>query len=415
MSISINLIILFFCVLVQGFFSGSEMVILSSNQLKLRRNLSQGSKGAKKALEIMKKHRWYLATTSTGTNMCVIIASVTTAVWLESAVHNTTYGELLTIALLSPILLIFGEIIPRTLLQQKATELAPKIALPLWIASRVISPVTFLVFWASRLFYKRTRTASGIKQDIITRAEIELALKGSGRGSDFKKKEKKLIRNVFLLTKSNVEDIMVPLIHVAGIPDTSTVAHAIKIVSKTGYSRLPVFKNRVDNLIGIIHAFDLIGLQDTSSPIKSLIKTVPFVPELKRTDDLLVSFQNSKDSIAIVVDEYGGAVGVITIEDILEEVVGEIFDEHDQDIKQLSRIDNNIFLVKAGMEIEDLNDRLKLSLPKEDYETIGGFLLKHMGKIPAIGETFKYKHIMFTIKRASARSIHEIIIRKSKD
>jgi CBS domain containing-hemolysin-like protein len=311
--------------------------------------------------------------------------------------------------------LIFGEIIPRTLLQQKATELAPKIALPLWIASRVLSPVTFLVFWASRLFYNRKNAASGIKQDIITKAEIELALKRSGKGSDLKKKEKKLIRNVFLLSKSNVEDIMVPLIHIAGIPDTSTVAHAIKIVSKTGYSRLPVFKDRFDNLIGIIHAFDLIGLQDTSSPIKPLVKTVPFVPELKRTDDLLVSFQKSRDSIAIVVDEYGGSVGVITIEDILEEVVGEICDEHDQDIKQLSKIDNHTFLVKAGMEIEDINDRLKLSLPKEDYETIGGFLLKQMGKIPAIGETFKYKHIMFTIKRASARSIHEIIIRISKD
>jgi CBS domain containing-hemolysin-like protein len=410
-----NLIILVCCVLVQGFFSGSEMVILSSNQLKLRRSLSQGSKGAKKALEIMKNPSWYLATTSTGTNISVIIASVTTAVWLESAVHTPIYGEMLTIVLLAPILLIFGEIIPRTLLQQKATELAPKIALPLWIASRVISPVTVLVFWASRLFYNRKNAASGIRQDIITKAEIELALKRSGKGSDLKKKEKKLIRNVFLLSKSNVEDIMVPLIHIAGIPDTSTIANAIKIVSKTGHSRLPVFKDRVDNLIGIIHAFDLIGLQDTSSPIKPLVKTVPFVPELKRTDDLLVSFQKSRDSIAIVVDEYGGAVGIITIEDILEEVVGEICDEHDQDIKQLSKIDNNTFLVKAGMEIEDLNDRLKLSLPKEDYETIGGFLLKQMGKIPAIGETFKYKHIMFTIKRASARSIHEIIIRISKD
>lgn len=415
MSISINLIIILSCVLFQGFFSGCEMIILSSDRFKLRRKISQGSKGAKMALEIIDKPRWYLSTTSTGTNMFVIIASVTTAVWIESAIHTKIYGEFVTIILVSPILLIFGEIIPRTLSQQKATELAPRIAFPLWVASRIISPVTVIVFWTSRLFYKRSGTGGVIKQTIVTKDELELALKGSGRRSDLKQKEKKLIRKVFLLAKLNIQDVMVPLINVTGIQDTTTVVNAIKIIGKTGYSRLPVFKNRVDNFIGIIHTFDLIGVTDRLCTIKHFIRKVPFVPELKRADDLLVSFQNMRESIAIVVDEYGGAVGVVTIEDLIEEVVGEISDEHDQDVKQFAKVGNNIFFVNAGMEIEDINERFNLGIPKENYETIGGFLLKQMGKIPVTGETLRYKNIMFTIKRASERSIHEIIIHISKD
>jgi len=391
------------------------MVILSSNRLALRRKISKGSRGAKKAVEIIDNPRWYLSTTSTGTNMFVIIASVTTAAWIESAVHNRLYGEFLSIIIVSPILLIFGEIIPRTLSQQKATEFAPKIAFLLWLASRIISPVTSIVFLASRIFYKRSKTRALEKQKIVTKDELELALKGSGKGSDLKKKEKKLIRKVFLLAKSDIQDVMVPLINVTGISDKSTVASAVKIINKTGYSRLPVFKDRIDNLVGVIHAFDLIGVTDPSLPIKHCIKNVPFVPELKRADDLLVFFQKERESIAIVVDEYGGAVGVVTIEDLLEEVVGEISDEHDQDKKNLARLGNNIFLVNACMEVEDVNERLNLQIPKEDYETIGGFILKQMGKIPVKGETLRYKNIIFTIKCADKRSIKEIIINISKD
>ena len=408
MSCWLNILIICCCVVIQGFFSGSEMVLLSSNKLRLRRSLAQGSKGAALALKMIDNPRWFLSTTSTGTNMFVIISSVVTAVSLEP--FFKTYGELLTVIIISPVLLMFGETLPRTIFQRKATEIAPRIAYPLWIASRIISPVTFLVFQISRLFYNSLGKEILHRKEFLTRKELELMLFVSGHGSDLKKKEKMLIKRVFHLAESNVSEVMIPLVHVTAVTDTVLVKDVIKIVRRTGYSRIPVFKDRIDNLIGIVYAFDLLDAPDDAVIISQFIRKVPFVPELKRADELLLFMQKSGNSITIIVDEYGGSTGIITTEDILEEVVGEISDEYDQKVKHLVRLDKNRFLINARIEIEELNERLGLDLPKKGYETAGGFLLQQMGRIPKKGEKLLYRGISFTVTKSSSRSIHEIVI-----
>ena len=392
----------------QGFFSGSELMLISSNKLKLRRKAAQGSRGARLALKMIDNPRWFLATTSTGTNMFVITASVVAAVLFENFFGK--HGEILTIVIISPFLLIFGEIIPKTIFQQNATKIAPKISHLLFFASRIISPITYLFFWASERFYRRIGKENIKKLPYITREELAMLLSIPGEGSDLKRKEKKLIHRVFHLSESKVSDIMVPLVNVTAITNTADVSDATKILSRTGYSRLPVFKDRIDNFTGIIHFLDLLHAHDSKAKIEQFIRKVPIIPELKRVDDLLISFQKSHNSIAIVVDEYGGSVGIITIEDILEEVVGDIRDEYDKEISKIIKLNDNKFLINARMEIEDVNEQLKINLPKENYETIGGFLLKHMGKIPQKGEKFIYKNIKFTIILSSKKSIHEIVV-----
>ena len=408
--ISLNIIIIALCILIQAFFSGSEMVLIASNRLKLRQEIAKGTKGARLALNMINNQQWFLATTSTGTNMFVIISSIIAA----TCFHHFfgIYGEPLTIIIMAPVLLMFGEIIPRTLFQQNATKIAPKIAKTLWIASRIISPVTYLAFWASRLFYGRPGQEAFKKQHLITREDLALILRVSGEESDLQKKEKKLIHRVFHLTESDVADVMVPLVNVIAIPDTATVKDTIKIIGQTGYSKLPVFKDRIDNLTGVIFARDLLDAPDIPAKIGQFMRKAVFVPELKRADDLLISFQKTHDSIAIVVDEYGGAVGIISLEDILEEVVGEIRDEYDSETGQFVSLGKNRFLVNAAMEIEHANEKMNLNLPKEDYETIGGFLLKQMGKIPKKGEIIIYKNVKYTIMQSSNRAINEILIEK---
>ena len=406
--ISLNIIIIFLCILIQGFFSGSEMMLISSNKLKLRRKAAKGSRGASLALDMINNPRWFLATTSTGTNMFVIIASVVAAVLFESFFGK--HGEILTVVIISPFLLMFGEIIPRTIFQRNATSIAPKISHLLFFASRILSPITYLFFWASERFYKHIGKKNIKNLPYITKEELAMMLSIPSEGSDLKRKERKLIHRVFHLSESKVSDIMVPLVNVTAITNTADVSDAIKILSRTGYSRLPVFKDRIDNLTGIIHILDLLHAHDSKVNVEQFIRQVPVVPELKRVDDLLFSFQKSHNSIAIVVDEYGGSTGIITIEDILEEVVGEIYDEYDRETSKIIKLDDNKFQINARMEIEDVNEQLQLNLPKEDYETIGGFLLKHMGKIPQKGEKFIYKNINFTIMMSNKRSIHEIII-----
>ena len=408
----LSIIIIILCILIQAFFSGSEMVLIASSKLGLRQKIAKGSKGAKIALDMINNQQWFLATTSTGTNMFVIISSVTAAVLFHRIFG--TYGELLTIIIISPVLLMFGEIIPRTLFQQKATEIAPKIARTLRIASRIISPVTHLVFWTSKLIYGHLGREAFKKQHLITIEDLALMLNIPNKDSDMSGKEKKLIHRVFHLAKSDVADVMVPLINITAIPETASVKDAIAIIDRTGYSRLPVFKERIDNLTGTIHAKDLLDVHDIQMHIGQYIRKPIYVPEFKRADELLILFQKTRNSIAIVVDEYGGSAGVITIEDILEEVVGEIRDEYDMETRQLVMLGKNRFLVKAVMEIESANEKMNLNLPKEDYETIGGFLLKHLGKIPRKGETFTYKNIKFTVTQSSKKTIREIIIEKTE-
>ncbi len=396
------------CVLFQGFFSGSEMVILSANRIKLRQAAKRGDKGAARFLKIIENPEWSLATTSTGTNMFVIIASIFAAVWLGGIFHNNS--ELFTILIITPVLLILGEILPRTVFQQKADEAALKIASLFVYASRIILPLTYLVFWASRLFYKLIGKETLKRNFYISKKELELALSIDGEGSDLETGEKKLIRRVFQLFESDVSDVMVPLVDVTAISYKSTVGKAIETINSSGYSRLPVYKGRIDNLIGIINPFDLIHITDENSPILPFIREVPFVPESKRAHDLLVLLQKTGNSIAIALDEYGGTVGIITIEDILEEVVGEINDEYDDDTKQFIRLGENKFLVNARMEIEHANEIMNLRIPKEDYETIGGFLLKQLGKIPRKGESVLFDNIKFTIRSSGKKSINTVIV-----
>ncbi len=384
------------------------MVILSANRIRLRQAAKRGHKGAVRFLKLTEKPEWSLATTSTGTNMFVIIASVLAAVWFDGLFRKNS--EFLTILIITPVLLIFGEILPRTVFQQKADETALKIASLFVYASGIISPLTHLVFRASRLFYNLIGKEAIKPNFYISKKELELALSIGGEGSDLETGEKKLIRRVFQLIESNVSDVMVPLVDIAAISYKSTVEKAIETINMTGYSRLPVYKGRIDNLIGIIHPFDLIHITDENASIVPFIREVPFVPESKKALELLVLLQKTRNSIAIALDEYGGTVGIITIEDIIEEVVGEINDEYDDDTKQFARLGENKFLVNARMEIEHANEIMNLRIPKEDYETIGGFLLKLMGKIPQKGESISFDGIKFTIRSSGKKSIHTILV-----
>lgn len=409
MLLFVNIFVILVFIILQAFFSGSEMVILSSNRIKLQKNISKGSKGSSIALDMINNPKWFLATTSTGTNMCVIIASVVAAVFFNSVFK--TYAGAVTIITVSPFLLMFGEIIPRTIARKKATELAPVIARPLWVASKIIYPVTFMVYVISNFFYRSVGKENLEDLSFVTEKELELVLDSTGKASDLKTKEKEFILRVFHLVKSDVADVMVPLVNVSAISQDAGVKDAVRMINRTGYSRLLVFQDRVDNLIGIVHAFDLIDINGKDLKIRKIVRNVPFVSELQRAEEVLISLQKSRDSIAVVVDEYGGCVGIITIEDILEEVVGEIMDEYDVKEGGIIRLDKNRFLINADIEIEFFNEKFKLNIPKYDYETIGGFLLKNMGRIPFQGESFNYNNLEFYIHRAGRKSIKKVVVK----
>ncbi len=275
MNTLLNILVIIGCVVFQAFFSGSEMAILAADKLRLRRKAKEGSAGAVLFLRFLKNPRWFLATTTTGTNMAVIIASVTAALWFETRFGN--YGEAMTVLFLSPVLLMLGEIIPRTIFSASCNGHRS----PPGLSAALRLPGHFPGHFNDRIRQPALQPAIVHGCDgalsLASREELAMILDRSGRGSDQQQKEKILIRQVFHLAKASVEDVMIPLVNVTALSDETIVSEAVKYAARTGFSRLPVYNERIDNIIGIIHAFDLINAPDPQAPVRTLVRDVPFV------------------------------------------------------------------------------------------------------------------------------------------
>jgi len=412
MDILLYIIIFFLCLSCEAFFSGSEIALIAANQKKIRKSPNISPSRIKMTLKLLKNRERILATTLCGTNLSVVTNSILiTSLFLY---HLSEKGEIYSILILAPILLIFGEIIPKTLFQQHATAIAPWVSYPVWLASYIFYPLVTLVTKLTHIILLLTGSKKSRETPFVTREELRLILKMSKKGSDLTTKESTMIDRIFDFSHTLVKEAMIPLIEVTAIEDKVTVKDAIAIISKKGYSRFPVFHERIDNIIGIINSFDLLDFSLSDQSIKPLIRPAPFVPESKAIDELLVEMQKKRNHLAIVVDEYGGTVGLITIEDILEEIVGEIKDEYDIDKKLYRKIRRNTYLINARMEIDQIRELLSLSLPDGDFETLGGFLLEKFAHIPKPGETLKYQNLIFTIMSSDDRSIGEVRVKVEK-
>jgi CBS domain containing-hemolysin-like protein len=272
------------------------------------------------------------------------------------------------------------------------------------------SPVTALVFGISRIFFPKSGEEPFKKHSFASREELELLLNIPAHGSDVQKKEKKLIQQIFQFSRAEAHEVMIPLVSVSALPSTATVNDVNELIRKTGFSRIPIFKDRIYNLVGIVRAFDIVSVENPNVSIKPFIREIPYVPEMKKIGSLLVFLQKSRKSMAIAVDEYGGGTGIITVEDILEEIVGDIRDEHDHVVNAITRLDKNRYRVNARIEVDDLNEQLSLSIPKEHFETLGGFVLYIMGRIPRPGESFVWEGNRFKISQANKRTVMEVLI-----
>ena len=208
---------------------------------------------------------------------------------------------------------------------------------------------------------------------------------------------------------------MVPLIEVEAISTTATVEDAVQKMLETGFSRLPVYEERIDHIIGFVSHWDLLVADRLDATASTLLHHVSFVPETMRLEPLLHSLQRKRQRLAVVVDEYGGAVGIITVEDALEEIVGEIEDEFDQEETDIRAIDERRWRVDGRVETDALEEAIGLSLPEGDYETLAGFLLTRFGHIPAVGEQLHWQGWTFTVTRASERAIREVVLMRSRD
>ncbi len=397
----IYIIIIIVCILMQGFFSGSEIALIAANRLRIQRLADEGNRRAKIIQEFKEEPERFLSVTLIGTNLSEIITTI-----IATSLFIKYFGfrsELYVTIILTPIILLFGEMIPKSIFRQHANSLSLNLAYPLKLISFVFYPLSSFLRWLTRSL-KASFNLGNIPFPSVTRDEILSVFKSSKTKHD----ETRMIERVLKFSETKVREVMIPLIEVIGINSTATVRDVLTVFKKHPYSAFPVYKDRVDNIIGIVKAFDLLGVENMDGFIADYMLKPIYVQESLKAMEVLPKLQDLH--MAVAVDEYGGAVGIVTAEDIMEEVVGEIEGEHSIKYVPVRVIGKRTFLVKGRTEIDRLNEMLGINLPEGEYETLAGFLITKLGRLPRSGEVYKYGNHTFTIRKASERTIEEVLI-----
>lgn len=386
------------CLATQAFFSGSEMAMVSADRLALQSKSEAGQGGATLTLQLLAREDRLLGTCLIGTNLALVAGTTLVATMLQWWSVELALGAAL---LYTPFALILGETLSKTVFQYHADRLAPMLAAPLRAAQLFFSPALALVgLWSQALDQLLGRG----EREPVRRDEI-VDLLGDGESAEIDAEERRLIQQIFVMSETPVHEVMTPLVDLTAVPENATVGEAIDITVESGHSRLPVYRDRIDNIVGIIDVRALLFSTHTDAVVDDLMEPATFVPEQKRVDDLLTEMRHRRDPLVVVVDEYGGSAGIVTIEDLLEEVVGEIHDERDETEPSLVQLSEREWRVPARTELDELSEETGLVFPDGDYETVAGVVLAALGRIPRQGETIKVGDLTFHIEETTDRAI----------
>lgn len=391
------------CIFLQGFFEGSEMALVNADKMKIAMAVDAGSKKALMALHLIKRPARFFSTTLMGSNIAsVTCATIATFYIIKN--YGAAYAPLAL--LLWPVTLVFGQIVPKSLFQRHADKMVLLVSPILFVFSIVLYPFVFVLSkFTESLLGKVKKKVLGSQ---ISREDLETLIEiGEPGTSDVKQSEKKLISRIFDLADKKVENIMTPLVDVIALPVDSSLADTQKLFEEHGFSRVPVYEKRILNVVGVVVATDVMFAENLVQ-VRDLMRPAYFVPEEMPLDELLLAMKRKQETIAVAVDEYGAATGIVTLEDLLEEIVGEIRDEHDDVPKNFVRLGKHRAVLSGRMEIEEANERLKLGIELGDYETIAGFVIANLEKIPHVGESFVHNHYEYKVLRSSDRAVLEV-------
>ena len=390
------------------FFSAAEMAFIAANRLKLRHLAESGHRVAAAYLEAFRKPERILSTAKMGGPIAHVIAASAATFALLPVLGGG--APLIVTAVLTPLMLIFVEIIPKAITREWATPLILWLYRPLTWAAVVLMPFVVFANLVVRALLRLVGAREPDSRQFVSREELKALLALEPGEADVTTQEAELIGKIFDLGDTTVREVMVPLVEVAMLPEDASPEDAIGIIQQRGFSRIPVYRERESNVVGVVNAMDLLSRGAEVARVAELARQPYFVPETKRIDDLLREMQRHRIHLAVVVDEYGGSTGIVTLEDILEEIVGEIQDEHDRTPASVERLPDGSYLVAARTNIDELNEALDWSLPKQDYETVAGLVLATLGRIPRAGEEFQIPGYTITVMESDARRVASVKI-----
>lgn len=420
-----DLTVIFLLLLVNAFFAASEMALISLNDTKIKVMAEQGDKKSKLIHAILSEPSKFLATIQIG---------ITLAGFLSSAFASESFSDelvrflksvnipvsesvlrTLSVFLISIILsyfsLVLGELVPKRLAMEKPEAVSMLAIQPLRVIDRFMRPFVNLLTLSTNAFVRLFGIDPNAQDDGVTEEEIRMMVDVGEEKGVIQETEKLMINNIFEFDNKAVSEIMTHRTEIIGIALDTPFKEVMEHVSNELYTRFPVYEESLDNIVGILHIKDLLKFIDSndkdSFKLDKIIRQPYFVPKSKKIDELFLELKRQKNHMAIVIDEYGGTSGIVTLEDLVEEIVGNIFDEYDEEEKEIEAVDNKTFIINGTTELSTVNEYLNIEIPTDDYETLSGFLIGELGRIPAKGEMpeIPYGGYLFKVKEIDDKRI----------
>ena len=408
-----QLIILVILLILSGFFSSAETALTSVNKLKLRTLSEEGKKRATKVLAVTENSGKLLSTILIGNNIVNISASAL-ATTLCTEVFGSKFIGVST-GILTILILIFGEITPKTLATKYSVQLSMIFVYPIWILMIILTPAIWLLNIITGIIFKILHVDTSDKGDTMTESELRTIFDVSHEDGILETSEKFMISNVVDFGDALSKDIMVPRADVVFADINSTYEELVSKFSKETYSRIPIYEESKDNVVGLLYIKDLFFYKEKHGAqnfdVRHVLRKPLFVYEYQKTSQIFADMKTSSVTMAVVLDEYGVTSGIITMEDLIEEIVGEIRDEYDTDeADYIKVISENVYDIDASIKLNDLNDALDIKLTSEDYDSLAGFVIELLDKLPDEGDAAKYKNLDFKVTKVNRNRVERITL-----
>lgn len=437
-NISAELIFLAVLIALNAFFSASEIAVISVPKLRLKQLIDAGNKTAEVLYNLADDSSRFLATVQIGVTLLGFLASATAAVSLSGGLAGALAtvpipivaqsAQALAIGIITILLtlvtLIFGELAPKSIALAHSERIALAVARPITLLARLASPLVRFLVWITNLVAKPLGGQRRRGLPIVTEEEIKTLVDAGEESGMLEEDEKEMIYSIFEFGETLAREVMVSRVDIVALDADTPLMEAIDVIIKHNHSRVPVYQDNIDNVIGILYAKDLLKVlrekgREAANQIRlpDLVRPATFTPESKKVDELLEDMQKRRIHMAIVIDEYGGTAGLVTIEDILEEIVGEIQDEYDQGEEALIQaVSDTEWLIDARANLSDINDLLKANIPIDESDTLGGFIYESLGKVPLPGDEVQHDDWLLKVVNVAGRRIGKIrVTRRIKE
>ena len=414
---TLYLVILFICLVLSAFFSGSETAFISLERFRVQHLVETKVRGAKQVAKMIERPERFLSTILLGNNL-VNTAAAALGTILAVSIWGQEKGVIIATLGVAVVLLIFAETMPKTLANRHAEKLSLLLVRPIEIISWLFTPFVVVLSWIS---FGLTRLVGGtpVPRSLVSEEEIRTMIRVGHREGTVEEAEAEMLHKVFEFGDRPVGEVIVPRPEVVSVEKGTTLADFLAIYAESPMSRFPVYEENMDNVVGILSIKDVLmatakGTVNSEGTIDDLIRPAYFTPETKRISELFAEMRDKNYRMCVVVDEYGGTAGVVSLSRLMEEIVGPVGDELAAAEKEYEVVDEYTFQIDGGMRIEEANEELGLSLPEGDYETVAGFVLGLLGRIPKQGQQLRYRDLKIVVTKMRGLKIEEVLVTKER-